>query len=196
MLGKKNLGTALPKISVTSEQKNGLPQSIRDEPEVWRQWPTNTRYHISSYGRVWCEAHTTDTGRHNKARYVTQSINQNKKYRGKKYYYITIHHPTKKLHKVHRLVAELFCDKPPACDIVNHLDQNGLNNYYKNLEWTDHKGNNRVSHANTTMTIERAHELREEWSTGKYKSKAEMARELDLGVRALQDLLANKRWAE
>lgn len=44
---------------------------------------------------------------------------------------------------VHRLVALLFVPNPDPekYNIVNHLDCNGLNNYYKNLEWTTYKGN-------------------------------------------------------
>ena len=44
---------------------------------------------------------------------------------------------------VHRLVAKLFVDNSDEeNDIVNHLDENKLNNYYKNLEWTTIRGNN------------------------------------------------------
>lgn len=42
---------------------------------------------------------------------------------------------------IHRLVAWEFCKKPDGCDIVNHIDANVQNNYYKNLEWTTVKGN-------------------------------------------------------
>ena len=42
----------------------------------------------------------------------------------------------------HRLVAMLFVDgRTKQKDIVNHKDRNRYNNYYKNLEWTDLKGN-------------------------------------------------------
>ncbi len=42
---------------------------------------------------------------------------------------------------IHRLVAWEYCNKPEGCDIVNHIDANVRNNYYKNLEWTTVKGN-------------------------------------------------------
>jgi len=36
---------------------------------------------------------------------------------------------------VHRLVATEFLEKPEGCDVVNHIDNNGLNNSVNNLEW-------------------------------------------------------------
>ena len=48
---------------------------------------------------------------------------------------------------VHRLVALAFCENPnkERYTIVNHIDNNPLNNNAENLEWTDPKGN--VHHA-------------------------------------------------
>lgn len=44
--------------------------------------------------------------------------------------------------QVHRLVAMLFVPgKAQEKNIVNHIDKNRSNNYYKNLEWTTIKGN-------------------------------------------------------
>lgn len=48
--------------------------------------------------------------------------------------------------KVHRLVAEAFCEgKCPEKNEVNHKDLNCKNNHYTNLEWCDrqHNANNR-----------------------------------------------------
>lgn len=36
---------------------------------------------------------------------------------------------------VHRLVAKAFIEQPEGSDVVNHLDNNGLNNSVDNLEW-------------------------------------------------------------
>lgn len=47
----------------------------------------------------------------------------------------------KKYASVHRLVAQHFCDNPNEYNVVNHLDSNIYNNYYKNLEWTTNSGN-------------------------------------------------------
>ena len=45
-------------------------------------------------------------------------------------------------YQVHRLVALTFIPKPsPEFNVVNHIDRNRQNNYYKNLEWTTVRGN-------------------------------------------------------
>lgn len=44
--------------------------------------------------------------------------------------------------KIHRLVAMLFCEgRTEEKNVVNHIDKNKSNNYYKNLEWTTDRGN-------------------------------------------------------
>lgn len=43
---------------------------------------------------------------------------------------------------VHRLVALAFCDGYEEGKIVNHIDENKLNNNSSNLEWVTHKENN------------------------------------------------------
>lgn len=51
----------------------------------------------------------------------------------------------RKMHKVHRLVAKAFVDNPFKLNVVNHLDGNKANNYYKNLEWCTSAQNNKHS---------------------------------------------------
>ncbi len=50
----------------------------------------------------------------------------------------------RKLLAVHRAVALAWVenDNPSVNTIVNHLDGNPMNNWYKNLEWTTYSGNN------------------------------------------------------
>lgn len=44
--------------------------------------------------------------------------------------------------KVHQLVAHKFCERPSESkNCVNHIDENKLNNHYKNLEWLTSKEN-------------------------------------------------------
>ena len=45
--------------------------------------------------------------------------------------------------RVHRLVAENFIvnPKPDEYNVVNHIDGNKRNNFYKNLEWCSHSMN-------------------------------------------------------
>lgn len=53
---------------------------------------------------------------------LISDIKKNNKY---KYYHYLIH----------RLVAYTYCDGYDTTLVVNHIDGNKLNNYYKNLEW-------------------------------------------------------------
>ena len=50
--------------------------------------------------------------------------------------------------RVHRLVAEHFCEHPENCNVVNHLDGNKLNNKASNLEWTTVQGNTKHAYDN------------------------------------------------
>jgi hypothetical protein len=43
---------------------------------------------------------------------------------------------------IHRLIAYFFISKENENKIVNHKDENKLNNYYKNLEWLNDRGEN------------------------------------------------------
>lgn len=46
--------------------------------------------------------------------------------------------------KVHRLVAEHFIDNTYNFNIVNHIDNDKTNNFYKNLEWCSQSHNVKV----------------------------------------------------
>ena len=54
---------------------------------------------------------------------------------------VQLSNPRKRM-LVHRLVADAFIDKPDSTyNVVNHLDNNGLNNHVSNLEWGTQSSN-------------------------------------------------------
>lgn len=46
-----------------------------------------------------------------------------------------------KLYLMHRLIAETFCPNPNGFPIVNHIDEDKLNNCASNLEWCSYQHN-------------------------------------------------------
>lgn len=61
----------------------------------------------------------------------------------------------RKLCTIHRLVAEAFLENPDNLPVVNHKDENKLNNHVDNLEWCTHKYN--VHYSNSQQKAIEAH---------------------------------------
>lgn len=109
--------------------------------EEWRDIPgTNFCYEASNYGRVRSKDRIAllpnGTVRSYKGKLLRGSSN------GSGYMKVgLIIEGQKKMLYVHRVVAELFCEKPNDCDVVNHKDFNPSNNRSDNLEWLTGKEN-------------------------------------------------------
>lgn len=89
-----------------------------------------SRYDISNYGQI----------RLNKSmKILSPSINENG------YYHILLTYKKnkRKNYYIHTLVAYMFCNKPDNYRdlVVNHIDENKVNNHFKNLEWITQKMN-------------------------------------------------------
>lgn len=104
------------------------------EEEVWKDYPLNNGYSISSHGKILSKArHIKYKGNVTKFRKETLL----KPYKDKLgYMFVTI--PINgKLHckRVHRLVAETFIENPENKPCVLHIDNNPSNNTVSNLRW-------------------------------------------------------------
>lgn len=138
LLDTKELPKELPE-----ELSEKLPDQLLNE-ELWKDiemYGIKFNYQISSFGEV----------RNKDNNYIlSQSLRSGYKSVCLTYY------DNKKLEKqikIHRLVGIAFIpnNDPINNKILNHIDGNKNNNYYKNLEWTTIKGNNQ--HAiNTGLT--------------------------------------------
>ena len=53
--------------------------------------------------------------------------------------YVKVH--IVKWFRLHRKVAEYFCEKGDGCDVVNHINGDRRDNRACNLEWTTHQNN-------------------------------------------------------
>jgi len=97
-------------------------------------------YQVSNLGRVmslpksWIVgngAHRSHKGRmrvlsKSKSGYLSLLLNKNKQ---------------EKYHNIHRLVATAFIDNPSNFPVVNHIDENKLNNIPSNLLWCTQQNN-------------------------------------------------------
>ena len=117
--------------------------------EIWRDIKNyEGLYQISNLGRV------------KRLRFINRHLNFEKekilkpyKDGGNYYFVIGLHKDGKRKYKaIHRLVAETFIPNPNNYPVVNHKDENKLNNRIDNLEWCTHKYNSNYGNANLIMS--------------------------------------------
>lgn len=110
------------------------------ENEIWKPIKNyESYYEVSNYGKV-RRIKYDNVG--NKKQYLLPNY---LKYRVDKdgyfKYDLSLNGKTKRFFS-HRLVAENFLENPNNYPVVNHIDGNKQNNYYKNLEFCSIKQNN------------------------------------------------------
>lgn len=93
-----------------------------EDIEIWKEIPNFENYEISTKGNI---------------RYKSNKKEKHKSYCRDRY---MVSLNGKSLY-IHRLVAQTFIPNPENYDIVNHIDENPLNNNIENLEWCTHKDN-------------------------------------------------------
>ena len=102
-----------------------------------------SNYEVSNYGKV-------RNIKTNKFMKLSENLNG--------YYSLILYDVNSKPNRilVHRIVAMVFVKgRTDNKNVVNHLDENKLNNYYKNLEWTTSLGNNTHSFAKKVVMIDK-----------------------------------------
>jgi hypothetical protein len=107
--------------------------------------------------------------------------------------------------RVHRLVAEHFCEKLNDKHEVNHIDGNKLNNKFDNLEWVSHSDN--VKHAfdnglmkalkgsknpNSKLTEKDVKEIREIASKKRNYNRIGLAKQYGVSDKHIQDIVNSK----
>ena len=105
--------------------------------EIWKDIKGyNGKYQISNYGNV-----------------KNTKSSRLLKQRNKKYLEVVLYKNCQpKCYKIHRLVAEAFIPNPTNLPIINHKDENKLNNNVDNLEWCDAKYNSNYGKRNELVS--------------------------------------------
>lgn len=111
--------------------------------EIWKDIKDyEGLYQVSNLGRVKSLVRKLNDGRLWKEMILKQEINQG-------YARVLLSNNKNKKHKrVHRLVAEAFIPNPNNYPIINHKDENRLNNRVDNLEWCTWKYNSNYGDCN------------------------------------------------
>lgn len=122
--------------------------------ERWKTIKSFPNYMISDHGRVWSKPRVTHIVRHSRwgglvsYNYHKQGQIRRSHIDNRGYRIIALSRKgVSRTFKINRLVAKYFVrnPKPKVYNVVNHKDENQLNNYYKNLEWCTQKYNVRYS---------------------------------------------------
>ena len=107
--------------------------------ERWEYIPGfGTRYKISNLGRIY----STQSGK------ILKTCVSNKGY---ELAHLCNGSQHSKQYSVHRLVAKTFIPNPENLPVINHKDENKLNNSAENLEWCTYGYNNSYNSVRTKM---------------------------------------------
>ncbi len=106
------------------------------------------------------------------------------------YYKVTLFKDGKRYNEnIHRLVAEAFIPNPNNYLIINHKDENRLNNNVENLEWCTYKYNNTYG----TSREKYRESIKKFYETDKGKELKERYREMRKGSKQSEETINKRR---
>lgn len=108
-----------PTVPLTPEEING--------PELWRPWPRDTRYSVSTHGRALGQQGQAVGKDKNSLGYVRVCIRTG---------------GLKKMPTLHRMIAEAFIPNTENLPLVRHLNDVKADNHVRNLAWGTQADNN------------------------------------------------------
>lgn len=182
-----------------------LPKKWKNER--WRNMPVEgfeDVYAISDYGRI---ALLIGNVRRPAGSILNPYKYTPKRNGIKKYFMINLNYKGKKKlgNYVHRLVALAFIPTEDMTLTVNHMDGNGFNNFYKNLEWVtiiennDHAlangliDNRGTNHGFAKLNDNRVLEIRAKYASGKY-SQRKLADEYGVHFTTIGQIVRREKW--
>lgn len=104
------------------------------KPELWKYYPNDPRFVVSSLGRVRFESKPPKTIKPRKSGY----------------YYVCAYTDRKVQYAVHEMVLTTFAEIRPYRYTASHLDGNPGNNCVDNLRWETHSANCMRKHQHGT----------------------------------------------
>ncbi len=171
---RKTLGKFIWKYASKKEAWNVLPD------ELWKYYPKDDLYLISSKGRVYTRKHNCIMSlRQPTDGYVVAKINCKVTY-------------------VHKLVAVTFLSNPHNLPQVNHIDGNKMNNCIDNLEWISQSDN--IRHAYRIGLNQHCHLIKQYSSEGQflkeYKTVGDAATDMNVHRTFIQKACINKSFVK
>lgn len=169
------------------------------EKEIWRLSPScNCKYEVSNLGQV----RPISGAYKNKILKQSWRFPENTNYNTVEIYL----NGKKRMRKVHRLVAEVFCSNINNYPLVMHLDNNIRNNQADNLMWGTYKMNFQqalkdglVIHQKgegipwAKLTDEKVKYIRETYVPYKY-TLHRLAKELNVSFSLIAHVLKGRNW--
>ena len=131
--------------------------------EVWKDVQGyEGLYQVSNLGRVKSLERSVYHSKGGNRIYPGKILNPSNNGDGYLFLYLSKNGTTKE-YRVNRLVAEAFIPNPDNLEVVNHKDENKLNNSVENLEWCTVEYNNRYSTAKQICQYDLSGRLMTEW---------------------------------